>query len=589
MKLTEIKSPKDIRSFSIAELNDLAKEMRTALLKKLSVHGGHVGPNLGFLEAAIAIHYVFNTPEDKLVFDVSHQCYAHKMLTGRMDAFTDPMEYDSVSGFTNPNESEYDLFTVGHTSTGVSLAGGLAKARDLRGGHENVIAVVGDGSLSGGEAFEGLDFGATLGSNLIIVVNDNDMSIAENHGGLYENLRELRSTNGAAECNYFKALGYDYKYVAYGNDLKSLIEAFKGVKDIDHPVVVHIATQKGEGYLPAEADKEEFHFSAPFDIPTGEPLSISESQSYTDIFADFMLEKMKNNNRVCTITAGTPGSIGFSPERRKRAGKQFIDVGIAEQEAVALSSGIAKGGGRPVFGVVSSFLQRAYDQLSQDVSINSSAAVVNIFYGSALAMNDVTHLGWFDIALVSNIPGWIFFAPTCKEEYLSMLDWSIKQTEHPVAIKVPGKVISDSSRNFPTDYGELLYKYETVVSGDGDAVVIGAGSMLQTGQEVVNILAKNDINATLINPRNLAAIDKDMLRDLSNKGAKIVITIEDGCLWGGFGEKIARFFAETAETKVRCYGLPKEFKDRYDRGALLKECRLTPELIAEDILTAINK
>lgn len=588
IQIEKIKTPADIKSLSIEELNTLAKDLRDLLLKKVAKRGGHVGPNLGFLEATIALHYVFDAPKDKIVFDVSHQSYVHKMLTGRIAAFLNEDQYGDVSGYTNPEESEYDLFTVGHTSTAVSLAGGIAKARDLAGGDENVIAIVGDGSLSGGEAFEGLDFGSTLDSNFIVVVNDNDMSIAENHGGLYENLKELRSTNGTSPNNYFKTLGWDYKYVAYGNDIRSLVDAFRSVKGSKHPVLVHIATQKGEGYAPAEANKEEFHYSGPFDIQTGSPMVIDDTPGYDSIFANFMLERMKADKMICAITAGTPGTLGFGPEERKAAGKQFVDVGIAEQEAVALASGIAKRGGRPVFGVVSSFLQRAYDQLSQDVAINGSPIVVNIFYGTVTGMTDVTHLGWFDIALVSNIPGWVFFAPTCKEEYLSMLDWSIKQTKYPVAIRVPGLTVTSSTRDFPTDYDGLLDKYEVVSKGKGKIAIIAAGSMLELGQSTVNILYQQGLEATLINPRNLAATDESLLSELENDGIKVAVTIEDGCLDGGIGEKIARFFAKNAITKVKCYGLLKEFKDRYNPAELLKACRMEPALIAEDITRMLD-
>lgn len=589
IELNQIKSPADIRNLDVDQLNQLATELRKVFLKKVSQRGGHIGPNLGFLEATVALHYVFNTPEDKIVYDVSHQTYIHKMLTGRMDAFTNERNYGKVSGYSNPDESEYDLFTIGHTSTAVSLAGGLAVARNLKGGKENVIAVVGDGSLSGGEAFEGLDFGATLDSNFIVVVNDNDMSIAENHGGLYDNLRLLRDTNGTAPENYFRTLGYDYLFVKYGNDIKSLIEAFRKVKDSTKPVVVHLSTMKGEGYAPAERNKEQFHYSAPFDLATGSPLNIDETQDYADIFAGMMLESMKSNPDVCVITAGTPGSIGFGPELRKAAGRQFIDVGIAEQEAVALASGIAKGGGRPVFGVVSSFIQRAYDQLSQDVAINNTPVVLNIFYGSSLGMNDVTHLGWFDIALISNIPGWVFFAPTCKEEYLSMLRWSVSQTSHPVAIRLPGGGVVEGQREFPTDYSDLLDRYEVVEKGDGKVVVIAAGTFFGMGQAVVNILEQKGISATLINPRNLAAVDTVLLSEMEGDGAAVVATLEDGCLDGGFGEKIASFFAKEGKTKVLTYGLPKEFRDRYKACELLKECRLQPDMIAADLLSSLNK
>ncbi len=423
--LSEIKSPADIRKMSLPELKQLASGLRATLIEKLSAHGGHVGPNLGMVEAVIALHYVFDTPEDKIVFDVSHQTYPHKMITGRMQAFTDPAHYDDVTGYTNPTESEYDLYSLGHTSSAVALAAGIAKARDLKGEKENVVAVIGDGSLSGGVAFEGLDYGATLGSNFIVVVNDNQMSIAENHGGIYADLRLLRNTNGEGEPNLFRSMGYAYRYVKYGNDLKSLIDMFQSVKDINYPVVVHINTEKGMGLKIAEEDKEEFHYAGPFDPKTGAPLHERPKdapESYDELFAKKMLAKMKENKKVVTITAGTPGVLAFDKARRLEAGKQFIDVGIAEQAAVDIASGLAKGGMRPVVGFVSSFLQRAYDQFSQDIALNRQSATFVVFYGSMFGMNDETHLGFFDIALLSNIPNLLYLAPTCKEEFEAMLD-----------------------------------------------------------------------------------------------------------------------------------------------------------------------
>lgn len=582
MNLNDIHSPADIKGFNSAQLHELCGELRSTLLSKLSAHGGHIGPNLGFLEATVALHYVFDAPADKIVYDISHQSYVHKMLTGRMQAFTEPDHYDDVAGFTEPAESPYDLFTIGHTSTAVSLAGGLAKARDLRGGKERVVAVVGDGSLSGGEAFEGLDFGAELGSNFIVVVNDNDMSIAENHGGLYDNLRLLRETDGKAPLNYFKALGYDYRYVAYGNDVDALIEAFREVRDTDRPVVVHICTQKGKGYAPAEADREHFHFGAPFDLATGNPLRISEAETYDDVTALHLLHMMKEHPEVAAITAGTPGVIGFTPERRKEAGRQFIDVGIAEQEAVALASGMAKGGARPFFGVVSSFIQRAYDQLAQDVAVNGTPVVLGIFYGTMYGMNDVTHLGWFDIALISNIPGFVYLAPTCKEEYVAMLDWAMRQTSHPVALRVPGVVAHSSGRDFPTDYSELN-RYAVDRRGSRVAV-IAAGSFYGLGEQTVAELARHGVEATLINPRYLSGVDAELLDSLRSDHS-VVVTLEDGVLDGGFGEKIARYYGPS-DMRVLCYGLRKEFADRYDYATLAAANGLNPSTIAAAALAA---
>lgn len=584
MKLTDIHSSADLKKLNVEQLAALAPDLRDALIEKLSRKGGHVGPNLGMVEVSLAMHYVFDLPADKIIYDVSHQSYVHKMLTGRMDAFINPADYGKVTGFTNPKESPTDIFTIGHTSTGVSLAGGLVKARDAQGGKENIIAVVGDGSLSGGEAFEGLDFAATLDSNFIIVVNDNEMSIAENHGGIYANLAELRRTDGNAPCNLFKAMGLDYRYVPYGNDVASLVKVFNDVKDIDHPIVLHIHTQKGKGYAPAEAEMERFHFHGPFDKASGNALNISEAPDYGDLTTEYLLDMMKDDRSVMAITAGTPGVLGFTPERRERAGKQFIDVGIAEQEAVALASGIAKGGGKPYFGVVSSFIQRAYDQLSQDLSINGSPAVIGIFYGTIAGMTDMTHLGWFDIALISNIPGIVYLAPTCMEEYMAMLDWAMKQNKYPVALRVPGTKVVETGRRFPSDYSELdTYAVEHRGSR---VAIIGAGAFFGLAERTAALLKEKGIDATLINPRYLSGIDSELLESLKSDHT-VVVTLEDGVLDGGFGEKIARYYG-TSDMRVRCYGMKKEFLDGYDYTEVFKANRLTAPQITDDIIALLG-
>lgn len=576
--LNSIHSPADIKGMSMDELTELCAALREVLLTKLGAHGGHVGPNLGFLEATVALHYVFDAPKDKIVYDVSHQTYVHKMLTGRMQAFTDPAHYNDVTGFTNPAESEYDLFTIGHTSTGVSLAGGLAKARDLAGGHENVIAVVGDGSLSGGEAFEGLDFGSTLGSNFIVVVNDNQMSIAENHGGLYADLRLLRNTNGEGEPNYFRSLGYAYRYVKYGNDIRSLVEAFRKVKDYPYPVVVHLNTQKGMGYAPAERDREEFHFSAPFDIPTGGPLRISEAETWDEVFYQTMRPMMEADRNVAVITAGTPGVIGFDAARRREAGRQFIDVGIAEQEGVALASGMAKAGARPVFGVVSSFIQRAYDQLSQDVAINNTPVVLNICYGGVGSMTDATHLGWFDIPLISNIPGWLYLAPTCREEYVAMLRWAVRQTSGPVAIRQPELGVWVSGKEFPEDYSNPR---SSICHRGKDVAIIAAGSAFRAAYDALPALSEKGIDATLVNPVFLSGLDTGLLDSLK-ENHRLVVTMEDGALAGGYGEKVARYYGDT-DMKVVCRGADKEFLDNYNRKEVMDRFGLTTASLVRDI------
>ena len=580
--LSAIKSPADIRRMDEKQLKDLAVAMRKALLEKLSAHGGHVGPNLGMIEAIIALHYVFNTPEDKIVFDVSHQTYPHKMLTGRMQAFTDPAHYDDVTGYTNPQESGYDLFSLGHTSSAVSLASGLAKARDLKGGKENVIAVIGDGSLSGGMAFEGLDYGATLGTNFIVVVNDNDMSIAENHGGIYDGLRLLRETDGTAEDNLFLAMGFDYRYVHNGNDIPGLVDMFRSVKDINYPVVVHINTVKGMGLPVAEADKEKFHFSAPFDLRTGEPYSSSDApEGYEDLFANQVLARMKEVPELVVVNAGTPGAIGFTPERRKEAGSQFVDVGIAEQQAVAMAGGLAKGGARPVAALASTFLQRAYDQFSQDIALNYQPATFVVFYGSIFGINDETHLGFFDLGLLSNIPDLLVLTPTCKEEFLAMLRWSEDQHKRPVVIRVPGGAVrSDSNIGILDDYS--CPSYEIVRKGSRIAL-IGAGTFLPAMQQTAEHLASKGLDPMVINPREVSVLDTACLDAI--KDFDLVITAEDGIIDGGFGQKIASYYGDAA-VKVINLGLQKKFLNRYNAVEVLKECNLTPDGIADMVVSA---
>ena len=580
MYLEHISGPADVKKLSLAEMTALCGEIRTALIEKLSRHGGHCGPNFGFVEATVALHYVFDSPKDKMVFDVSHQTYPHKMLTGRAEAFLDPAHYDDVSGYSNPHESEHDHFTIGHTSTSVSLACGLAKARDLRGESGNVIAVIGDGSLSGGEALEALDYAAELDGNLIIIVNDNDMSIAENHGGIYGNLRLLRETGGKAECNLFRAMGLDYRFVADGNDLSAMIEALRAVKDAKKPVVLHIVTEKGKGFAPAEQHKEDWHYCAPFDRETGKPLMSTEGESWESITTDFMLERMKRDPAVCMITSGTPTVLGFTEDKRRLAGRQFIDVGIAEENAVALASGIAATGGKPVYGVYSTFIQRTYDQLSQDLCINNSPATIIVAWGSVYGMNDVTHLGLYDIPMMSNIPNLVYLAPTSREEYLAMLDWSIDQADHPVAIRMPGGPLISTGEAVKPDFSRLN-EYQVAHRG-AKVALLGLGSFFSLAQQTAALLkTQTGIDATVINPRFITGLDEKLLRELT-ADHDVVVTLEDGQLDGGFGEKIARFYGADA-VKVLNFGLKKEFLDRYDLEQVLRDNHLTPEQLAHDI------
>lgn len=580
--LDNINLPADVKKLSLKELEALAEEIRSAVLNRDSKIGGHVGPNLGIVETTIALHYVFNSPEDKIVYDVSHQSYPHKILTGRKNGFLTDEGMREISGYTNPAESEHDHFIVGHTSTSVSLACGLAKARNLKGEKHNVIAVIGDGSLSGGEALEGFDNAAILNSNIIIIVNDNEMSIAENHGGLYGNLRLLRQTGGKAECNMFKALGFDYRYLEEGNDIAKLTSLMKEVKDTDKPTVLHIHTEKGKGYKPAEEHKETWHWSVPFDIASGNPTVDLSGENYNSITVNYLQEKIAKDKKVVLINAGTPGAIGMTPDMRQKFGRNFVDVGIAEEHGVAMASALAKGGCKPVFWVLSSFVQRTYDQLSQDLALNKNPAVILIGW-NGISGGDATHLGTFDIPLISNIPNLVYLAPTTKEEYLSMLDWGIEQTSHPVVIRIPSTVVHAEKETEKTF--ERLNTYKVEQQGSNVAL-IAAGSFFELGRRAAAKLAEQGITATLVNPRYLTGLDENLLNSLK-ADHKIVATLEDGELDGGFGEKIARFYGDS-NMKVLNFGAKKEFTDRVPVEELYKRYHLTPELIAADILKAGN-
>lgn len=594
MYIEKIQSPADLKGMDIATLNIVADEVRQAVLNRVSKHGGHIGPNLGFVEATVALHYVFNAPEDKFVFDVSHQCYPHKVLTGRAAGFLGNVDdMNAISGYSSPAECpEYDNFEVGHTSTSISLATGLQKARDVKGTKENIIAIIGDGSLSGGEAFEGLDEASELGTGIIIIVNDNEMSIAENHGGIYKNLRALRESCGECEHNWFKAWGFEYKYLEEGNDIERLIEVFRSVKDTNRPTVVHIHTEKGHGYAPAVKNKEAWHWGMPFNLDDGSrPVrnadgtvpEVKPCETYPELFSDWMLSEMKKDKTLIAVTAGTPTAAGFTADKRKEAGSQHLDMGIAEEQAVAMISGMAKGGLRPVWSVYSTFIQRTYDQIAQDLCINSNPAVINVVGGGVNSMNDITHICLFDIPMLCSIPGLIYLAPTTCEEYFAMMRWAILQDKKPIAIRVPSNGVVHTTENVDEEYS---YESKYKVMHEGSKVaIIAAGSFYQKGENVVRLLADKGIDATLVNPRYLNEVDADSLEALKTNH-KLVVTLEDGCKDGGFGERIASYYG-TSDMKVLVCGIKKGLYDRYDVEQLLKDNRLLDEQIVEDVLALI--
>lgn len=580
MNLADLTSPDDIKNLSLSELTDIAMQARKALIQKAAVCGGHLGPSLGAVELIMSLHYVFNSPTDKIVYDVSHQSYMHKILTGRVRAFTEEAHYHDVTGYTDPQESEHDLFNIGHTSTSVSLASGLAKGRDVTGGKENVIALIGDGSLSGGEAYEGLDYAATLGSNMIIIVNDNGMSIAETHGGIYEGLKELRETKGQSHRNLFTAMGFEYRFLADGNDLERTIDMLRSVKDTDHPVVVHAVTQKGKGFTPAEENKERWHYTKPFYEKTYELRTRIAEPTYESITAEYLMKKIEEDKSLVVINAATPSGFGYTEEWRKKAGGQYVDVGIAEEHAVAMASGVAKYGGKAVFNVYSTFLQRTYDQVMQDLCVNGNSAVIIVYRASVYGMNDITHLGYFDIPMLNSVPRFVYLAPTCKEEHLAMLAWAIGQTRHSVGIRVPVGPLVKKGVADTTDYNQINC-FEITQHGQ-KVVLIGLGNFYHLAVNVAAVLEQETgICPTVINPKFANGVDRQLLKELL-KEHELTVTLEDGVVTGGFGQNIASFYGPT-EMKVKNYGLARAFHDRYDADELLRESGITVEKITADI------
>lgn len=593
MLLTQTTTPEDVKALNRAELPQLCSEIRHAILESSAAVGGHVAPNLGVVELTVALHRVFNSPTDKIVFDVSHQTYAHKALTGRAYTYIDPERYGEASGFANPDESEHDLFAMGHTSTSVSLGCGLAHARDLAGDTYNVITVIGDGSLSGGLAFEGFNNAAELDSNLIIIVNDNDQSIAENHGGLYRNLAELRASNGTCERNVFRAMGLDYRYLDAGNDVLALVDALQELRDIDHPIVLHVSTAKGKGFEPAQSDPERWHHVGPFDMATGRKLcpghpSEPAPRTYADITGEALSAAIERDPQVVGITAATPYIMGFTPELRAAAGKQFVDVGIAEEHAVTFATALARSGAKPVFGVYGTFLQRAYDELWHDLCLNDAPATILVFGASIFGTTSETHLSFFDISMLGGLPNMRYLAPACMEEYLSMLSWSLDHREHPAAIRVPGIGLVSRPDLAPaedTDYSVARYN---VVRQGRDVAVLALGDFFELGERVANRLAAEyGIEATLVNPRFATELDREFLDSLAVEH-RVVVTLEDGILDGGWGERVACYLACTP-LRARTFGIAKSFPDRYDPNELLAQNGMTVENMAAEAVRLLNE
>ena len=578
MYLEKINGPADIKKLSLTELPVLADETRAAVINRVSKKGGHIGPNLGIVEFTVAFHYVFDSPKDKIVYDVSHQCYPHKILTGRKEAFTDEAHFGDVTGFTNPFESEHDLFTVGHTSTSVSLALGLAKARDLSGSRENVIALIGDGSLSGGEALEALDYAGEYKGNLIIVVNDNDQSIAENHGGLYKTLKRLRESGGTAEDNLFRAMGLDYRYVEEGNDAVKMAEALQGVKDIDHPIVLHIHTVKGKGLPYAEQNREQWHGGGPFHVEDGSPLY--PHRGGENIVYKCLTELLDTNEKAVVLNAATPGGIGFGPKEREPYVKrgQFVDVGIAEENAVGMTAGISRNGGTAVFATFAPFFQRVYDQMSHDVCLNNSPATFLISNPGIYGSDSNTHIAICDIQMFAHLPNMVYLAPASKEEFVRMFRYATTQRNHPTGIRFTGGLPSAGTDDM-TDYSVLKNRVDRRGT---DVAVIAVGVMFRKAVAIAEkVYADTGKKITVINPRFLNDLDRELLDSLK-KDHRLVITIEDGILMGGYGQNVAAYYGDS-NMKVRCYGISKEFHSVHDAEQILADCGISVEKLSAEI------
>ena len=579
MYLENINGPEDIKKLKVQELKVLADETRAALINKISQAGGHSGPNLGMCEVTVALHYVFHSPEDKIVFDVSHQCYPHKILTGRKQAFLEPEHFHDVTGYTNPLESKHDMFTVGHTSTSISLALGLAKGRDLNHREENIIAIIGDGSLSGGEALEGLDTAGEYDKNLIIIVNDNDQSIAENHGGLYKNLKELRETNGESKNNIFKSFGLDYQYLEDGHDVEKLVKLFESVKYINHPVVLHIHTIKGKGLPYAEANRESWHAGGPFNVEDGSP-KFNFSDGDTTVF-DSLKNLLDTNPQAVVLNAGTPMGLGFVKGVREEYVKrgQFVDVGIAEENAMAMASGVARNGGTPVFGTFAPFLQRTYDQLSHDLCLNDNPATILVLSPGVYGMNSNTHIALCDIQMFAHVPNFIYLAPSSQEEYKQMFHFATTQKEHPVGIRVPADMVASGVED-TTDYS--IDNKNKVEQKGSKVAVFAVGVLVPMAMDIAKkVKEKLDLDITVVNPRFLTGLDEELLNSLK-ENHELVITMEDGELMGGYGQNIASFYGDS-NMKVKNYGISKAFHTDFEADKLLEENGISVEKITNEI------
>lgn len=613
--LDEINKPNDIKQVNETHYVKLAAEIRRFLISEVSKTGGHLASNLGVVELTMALHLFLNLPDDKLIWDVGHQAYVHKLLTGRKEVFRTLRQYEGMSGFPKRKESDCDAFDTGHSSTSISVATGLVKARDLSKKAQKIVAVIGDGALSGGMAYEALNNAGRLKTNLIIVLNDNNMSISENVGGVASYLGKLRTNTAYTDFKgeletalrklpkvgdaivhklkrskdsikhlmipgmLFEDMGLTYIGPIDGHNISQMLSAFTSASRVKGAVLIHVITKKGKGYTMAEKEPWKYHGVEPFDIKTGKNLHEKQGMNYTDVFSETMLELGRQNETLVAISAAMPAGTGLIPFSEEFP-ERFFDVGIAEEHAVTFAAGLAVGGYRPVVAIYSTFLQRAYDQIVHDVSVSKLPVIFAIDRAGIVGNDGETHQGIFDISYLTHIPGMTVMAPKNAQEFKEMLKFAISYTG-PIAIRYPrGKAYFGLSDNLEPI---ALSKSEIIVRGE-DIVLLAVGSMVQTAVDVSEILKSRGINVTIVNVRFITPMDTDMLDEISNSH-KLIVTMEENVKRGGFGESVSVYLFEHGYFNVDMLNisLPNDFIEHGDQNVLREKYGLSASEIAARI------
>lgn len=615
MILDRIQKENDIKNLTEEEINQLGDEIRQFLIESISKTGGHLASNLGVVELTMALHLCFDLPKDKIIWDVGHQSYTHKILTGRKEGFSSLRQYGGLSGFPKANESDTDCFNTGHSSTSISAGLGLAAAREITGEDYHVISVIGDGSLTGGMAYEALNNASQINKNFIIVLNDNNMSISENVGGMSTYLANFRTADAYRDLKanvmnslkkvpvcgdkliesirntkssikqllipgmLFEEMGIITLGPVDGGNIKELIKVFNEAKRVDGPVLVHVMTKKGAGYEPAEKNPSRFHGAEPFDIETGKPLKKKEKSTYTDVISSVMCQLAEREPKLVGITAAMADGTGLA-KFAKEYPQRFYDVGIAEQHGTTFAAGLAKAGLKPVFAVYSSFLQRAYDQVLHDVCIQNLPVVFAIDRAGLVGSDGETHQGIFDISFLSSIPNMTVMAPKNKWELADMMQYAVS-FETPIAVRYPRGTAYDGLKEFRAPI--QLGKSETIAEGSGVAL-FALGSMVQTAEKVAEMLKAHGIEATVINARFAVPFDKEKVTELA-KNHKLLVTMEENVTSGGFGEHVASYVNENdLDIKVQVIAIPDAYVEHGNVDRLKEDIKIDANSVYEKVL-----